>query len=59
MNTPISKQTVLVVDDTPENIQILNGVLRSHFKVKAAPSGEKALKIAHSTSQPDIIYWIS
>lgn len=55
MNTPITKQTVLVVDDTPENIQILNGVLRSHFKVKAAPNGEKALKIAQSESQPDII----
>ena len=55
MNTPITKQTVLVVDDTPENIQILNGVLRPHYKVKAAPNGEKALKIAQSTSQPDII----
>ncbi|MCK5191492.1 MAG: two-component system response regulator [Methylococcales bacterium] len=55
MNTPITKQTVLVVDDTPENIQILNGVLRSDYKVKAAPAGEKALKIAQSASQPDII----
>jgi len=55
MNTPITKQTVLVVDDTPENIQILNGVLRSHYKIKAAPNGEKALKIAQSASQPDII----
>ena len=55
MNTPITKQTVLVVDDTPENIQILNGVLRPHYKVKAAPNGEKALKIAQSTTQPDII----
>lgn len=55
MNTPITKQTVLVVDDTPENIQILNGVLRPYYKVKAAPSGEKALRIAQSESQPDII----
>jgi putative two-component system response regulator len=55
MNTPITKQTVLVVDDTPENILILNGALRPHYKVKAAPNGEKALKIAQSTTQPDII----
>ena len=55
MNTPITKQTVLVVDDTPVNIDVLNGVLRSHYKVKAAPNGEKALKIAQSASQPDII----
>ena len=55
MNTQITKQTVLVVDDTPENIQILNGVLRPNYKVKAAPNGEKAIKIAQSASQPDII----
>jgi cyclic di-GMP phosphodiesterase len=55
MNTQITKQSILVVDDTPENIQILNGVLRSHYKIKAAPSGEKALKIAQSASPPDMI----
>ena len=53
--TPLTKQTVLVVDDTPENIQILNAVLRPYYKVKAAPNGAKALKIALSIPQPDII----
>lgn len=53
--TSLTKQTVLVVDDTPENIQMLNGVLRPYYKVKAAPNGEKALTIAQSTTQPDII----
>lgn len=55
MTMPIQKQTILVVDDTPGNIQILNGVLRSHYRVKAAPNGEKAIKIAQSNTQPDII----
>ena len=55
MNTQIPKQTVLVVDDTPENIQILNGVLRPHYKVKAAPTGKKGIKIAQSAMPPDII----
>ena len=50
-----SRQTVLVVDDTPENIDVLSGVLRSDYKVKAALNGEKALKIARSDSPPDII----
>ena len=50
-----TKQTALVVDDTPENITILNSILRSHYKVKAALSGEKALDIAQSESPPDII----
>lgn len=49
-----NKQTVLVVDDTPENIDILVGVLKLHFHVKAATNGEMALKIARTTP-PDII----
>lgn len=47
--------TVLIVDDTPANIQLLNSMLREQYKVKAATSGEKALKIAHTEPQPDII----
>lgn len=46
--------TILVVDDTPDNIDILKGVLSSEFQVKAATSGEKALNIAEST-QLDLI----
>jgi putative two-component system response regulator len=51
----LTKQTVLVVDDTPENIDILSGVLREDYKVKAALNGERALKIANSEAKPDII----
>ena len=49
------KQTILVVDDTPDNIDILSSVLRSKYKVKAALNGERALKIANSEDKPDII----
>ena len=49
------KQTILVVDDTPENIDVLNGVLRSEYKVKAALNGERALKIAFADQKPDMI----
>ena len=48
-------QTVLVVDDTPANIDLLSGILRPHYKVKAATGGEKALQIAVLEPQPDII----
>ncbi len=50
-----SKQSILVVDDTPENIDVLSGVLRTEFKVKAALNGERALKIACSDPKPDMI----
>lgn len=47
-------QTVLVVDDTPENIDVLVGTLKDNYHVKAAINGEMALKIVE-TSPPDII----
>lgn len=50
-----NKPVVLVVDDTPENIDILSGVLRNDFKVKAALNGKQALKIAHQDPKPSII----
>ena len=48
------KKTILVVDDTTENIDVLVGILRGTYKVKAAISGEKALKIAQK-KPPDLI----
>ncbi len=50
----MEKQTILVVDDTPENIDILVGILKVDYKVKAAPNGEKALKVAEK-NPPDLI----
>ena len=38
------KQTVLVVDDIPENIDVLNGILKSEYRVIVATNGEVALK---------------
>jgi putative two-component system response regulator len=47
-------QTVLVVDDTPENIDVLVGILKDRYNVKAAINGMMALKIAKE-SPPDVI----
>jgi len=52
---PPEKQTVLVVDDAPMNIDVLAGILQDEYHVKAATGGEKALKIARSETPPDII----
>ena len=49
------KNTVLVVDDSPENIDLLGNVLNQDYEIKVALSGEKALKIAGSEKSPDII----
>ena len=36
--------TVLVVDDTPDNLTLMGSLLREHYLVKVANHGEKALK---------------
>jgi response regulator RpfG family c-di-GMP phosphodiesterase len=50
-----SKFSVLIVDDMPENITILTEMLKSDYNVVAALNGEIALKIARSSTPPDII----
>ena len=49
------KKMVLVVDDSPENIDLLGDVLNRDYDIKVALNGEKALKIAGSDIPPDII----
>jgi len=49
------KPKVLIVDDTPENIQVLMGTLKDQYAIVAAINGEKALKMAVADPQPDLI----
>ena len=49
------KAIILVVDDTPDNLTLMSGLLKDNYKVKVANSGERALKIAQSETQPDLI----
>jgi class 3 adenylate cyclase len=50
----IEKQTVLVVDDATENIDVIVGLLKEQYRVKAAVNGIKALKIVDK-KPPDLI----
>lgn len=50
-----SKPSILVVDDTPANLTLMAGLLQDDYQVRAATSGEKALKIAFSDNPPDLI----
>jgi class 3 adenylate cyclase/CheY-like chemotaxis protein len=50
-----SRPTVLVVDDTPDNLATMSGLLRDDYRVKVASSGEKALRIAAGEAPPDLI----
>ncbi|GBG00796.1 two-component system response regulator [Azospira sp. I13] len=53
MNSPA--KSVLVVDDTPENIDILKGILSPYFTVKVASNGRMALKAVAKGTPPDLI----
>jgi putative two-component system response regulator len=50
-----SRPTILVVDDTPDNLTLMVGLLKDNYRIKVAASGEKALRIARSKSPPDLI----
>ena len=54
MTTDNHKQTILAVDDTPENLDVLRGILVPDHLVKAATNGKTALKIAEN-QPPDLI----
>ena len=49
-----TRQLVLVIDDTPENLSLMRDLLDPHYVVKVAPSGERGLEIAAAT-KPDLI----
>ncbi len=46
---------ILVVDDIAQNIEVLSGILRHQYRVRAATSGARALEIAMSDPVPDLI----
>ncbi|MEH6452668.1 MAG: HD domain-containing phosphohydrolase [Psychromonas sp.] len=49
------KPIILIVDDTPENIEILADILKDDYKIRIATSGPLALKIAQMMPLPDLI----
>lgn len=53
--THSEKPTILVVDDTPDNLLLMSNLLKDLYRVKVANSGEKGLRIASELPQPDLI----
>lgn len=53
--TTSSKESILVVDDTPNNLSLLTRMLSEHgYQVRIAPSGQRAIQSAQLTP-PDLI----
>jgi CheY-like chemotaxis protein len=49
------KARILVVDDDPNNIEILREILKSQYTVLSATSGQNAVALAAANPPPDLI----
>jgi serine phosphatase RsbU (regulator of sigma subunit) len=55
MNQPDPKKTILLVDDAPANIQVVNSILKDIYKIRIATNGPKALELAKVAPPPDLV----
>ena len=51
----MEKETILIVDDTPDNLAVLGELLMPFYQVRVANSGPKALTAAATLPLPDLI----
>lgn len=49
------RQTLLVVDDTPDNLLLISNLFKDEYHVRTAQTGEKALNICQSDNPPDLV----
>ena len=49
------KPTVLVVDDTPDNLTLMTALLKDDYRVKVAHTGERALRLVNGGDPPALI----
>jgi putative two-component system response regulator len=51
----IKKETILITDDSPDNIAFMSSFLKEGYRIKAAIDAETTISIANSDNPPDII----
>jgi serine phosphatase RsbU (regulator of sigma subunit) len=55
MTVTEEKKTVLVVDDAPANVHLVNEILHDSYRVRIATNGARGLELARGTPGPDLI----
>lgn len=50
-----TEHTILIVDDSIENLQLLTGLLKDDYKIKVAKNGAKAIEIVDNDHSVDLI----
>lgn len=51
----VSLPSILIVDDTPDNLILLSNLLKTEYRVRLAQSGAKALEFCTSNNPPDLV----
>ena len=51
----MSRPTILVVDDSPDNITVIGALLRGKYRIKVARSGGAALRVLRGGPPPDLV----
>lgn len=51
----VLKQTVLIVDDTPDNVRLVAALLKELYRTTVATDGERALQLAAASPPPDLV----
>jgi len=53
---PVSaRQTILVVDDSPENLLLMSHLFKDEYRVRVGNSGALALEMCQSNNPPDLV----
>ena len=55
MSNGEDKRILLLVDDEPSNIQVVNSILKDAYKIRIATNGAKALDLVKVAPPPDLI----
>jgi CheY-like chemotaxis protein len=51
----VERPTILIVDDTPDNLLLLSQLLKDEYRIRLAQNGAKALEICTSDNPPDLV----
>ncbi len=49
------RHTVLIIDDQPNNLALMNNLLKDQYNIRVANNGKHGLEIAQSDTPPDLI----
>jgi two-component system, sensor histidine kinase and response regulator len=52
---PLERPSLLVVDDTPDNLMLLSQLFKDEYRVRLAQNGAKALEMCTSATPPDLV----